>query len=463
MNKITQLFKVIADRWNRWLDGLSPYNPDAVRTAGMSPVEIDDTPVKKIFVHVVVISFVAFALWAFFAPLDAGVSVTGTVVVSGNRKAVQHPTGGVVESILVSDGAKVKKGDLLLKLNPLNVEANLSSAELDYINAMAAESRLQAEHNNTPIHWMDDLEVMGTDPRVREAKQLQMYMFESRNKDYEGQRHILQEQLEGNEKQYKELLNVQKFRQRQLELMTEEMKSNKELSDDGYVPRSKANETERTMTDMMASMANTSSDISRALSAMAGIKLQIVQLLNTRRKETDGQLADMQKNRKSLKGKVDVMRFDLSLVEIRSPVSGVVMNTKVFTVGGVIPGGSVLMEIVPQDSMLIIEAQIPTTLIDKVHKGLEADIRFSSFNMNTTPVIPGKVKQVSVDKVSNPPAPEYYQAEIETTVKGRILLGGNIVQPGMPVEVIIKTGERSFMSYLSKPISDRFAKSFKED
>ncbi len=463
MNKITQFFKFIADRWNCWLDSLSPYNPEAVRSAGMNPVEIDDTPVKNRFVHIMIFTIVAFVLWAFFAPLDAGVSVTGSVVVSGNRKSVQHPTGGVVESILVSDGAKVNKGDLLLKLNPLNVAANLSAAELEYINTMAAESRLQAEQSNTSIHWMADLEAMGTDPRVREAKQLQLYMFDSRNKDYEGQRQILQEQVEGNEKQLKELLNVQKFRQRQLELMNQEMKSNKELADEGYVPRSKANEAERMQADMMASMANTTSDISRALSAIAGIKLQIAQLRITRRKETDGLLADMQKNRKSLKSKVDSLRFDLSLVELRASVGGVVMNTKVFTVGGVIPGGSVLMEIVPLDSTLIIEAQIPTNLIDKVHKGLEADIRFSSFNINTTPVIPGRVKQVGVDKVSNPPAPEYYLAEIETTSKGRKLLGENIIQPGMPVDVIIKTGERSFISYLIKPISDRFAKSFKED
>lgn len=465
MNRIVQLFRLLGGRWNRWLDSLSPYDPEAIRAGGGKPVEIDDAPVRKRFALIVIIAFATFLLWAFFAPLDAGVSVPGNVVVFGNRKAVQHPSGGVVESIAVREGSVVKKGDLLLKINPLNVEANLNAVELDYINALAAESRLLAERSNSSIRWMDELAVMADDPRAREARQLQQYMFDSQKKDMEGQRQILQEQLDGYGKQLAESHNIQKIRQRQLELMNEEMKNNKELADEGFIPRSKANEIERNRSEVLASLASTASDISKTLSTMAGTRLQLAQLSITRRKDVDSQLADVQKNRKGMKSKVDSLRFDLSLAELRAPVSGVVVNSKVYTVGGVIQGSQMLMEIVPMESTLIVEAQIPPNMIDKVHVGLEADIRFSAFNMNTTPVIPGKVKLIGADKIKNPEKgnDEYYLAQIETTAHGRALLEGKTLQPGMPVEVIIKTGERSFMSYLTKPITDRFAKSFKED
>jgi protease secretion system membrane fusion protein len=209
----------------------------------------------------------------------------------------------------------------------------------------------------------------------------------------------------------------------------------------------------------------TASDISKTLSSIAGIRLQLAQALTTRRKDIESQLPDIQKIRMSQKSKAESLRYDLSLAEIRAPVAGVVVNTKVFTVGGVIQGGVVLMEIVPQESTLIVEAQIPPDVIDKVHLGLNADMRFTAFSQNTTPVIPGKVKLVGADKIPDlqKPGNEYYLAQIETTAKGRVLLGSNVIQPGMPVDVIIKTGERSFMSYLTKPFADRLAKSFKED
>lgn len=463
--KFEGIFGRIGASWQRWLDGFSPYDAKAIRAGGGKAIEIEDTPVRKRFAHIIFVAFVAFLIWAFFAPLDAGVSVPGSVVVYGNRKAVQHPAGGVVESIAVREGSSVKKGDLLLKINPLNLEATLNSAELEYINALAAESRLMAERNALPIMWMEELTAMGDDPRAREAKQQQQYMYDSQKRDTDGQRRILEEQLQGNEKQLHETHNIQNFRQRQLELMTDQLKNNKELADEGFVPRSKANDIERSRSEILASLASSQSDISKTLSTIAGIKLQLSQLTIARRKEVETQLTEVQKNRKSLKSRVDSLRFDLSLSELRAPVSGTVVNTKVFTVGGVIQGGQLLMEIVPMETSLIVEAQIPTHLIDKVHIGLEADIRFSAFNMNTTPVIPGKVKLVGADKILAPEKgnAEFYLAQVETTSKGRELLGDKVVQPGMPVEVIIKTGERSFMSYLIKPIADRVARSFKED
>lgn len=453
-------------RFSSWLDGLNPYDPDKLERDGVKPIRLEESESKRTLSVIALVTFVLFMGWALFAPLDAGVTVNGTVVVMGNRKAVQHPAGGVVTELRVREGDIVRQGDILLKVNPLATEANLSGAEIDYINALASESRLQAEREGAAsIKWSSELQAFGSDPRVIEAKSLQVKLFQSRRSEFNDQQRIYQEQLVGLQAQLRELQNVVNLRKQQIAVLGEEADSNRDLAAQGFIPRSKANEVERTRSEMLSSLSNVTADIAKTESGIASTRLQMTQHQSTFRKDADTQLADVQKNRKTGKSKVDSLQFDLSLSEIKAPVGGTVVGLKVNTVGGVIQSGTVLMEIVPRDGRLIVEAQVPPQSIDKVHVGLEADMRFSAFNLNTTPVIPGRVTLLGADKIpgSNPQQGDYYLAQIETTEQGLKLLGGKVVQPGMPVEVIVKTGERSFFSYLIKPLSDRFARSFKEN
>ena len=448
-----------------WLDALNPYNPDQLERDGVKPIQVEESESKRTLSIIVVLSFMLFMGWALLAPLDAGVSMTGTVVVMGNRKAVQHPAGGVVTELRVREGDTVKQGDVLLKVNPLTTEANLSGAEIDYINALANESRLQTEREGSAsISWSNELQKFGNDPRVVEAKALQVKLFQSRRSEFGDQQRIYQEQLLGLQAQLRELHNVIKLRKEQLAVISDEALSNRELATQGFIPRSRANEVERSRSEMLSNLSSVTSEIAKTQSAISSTRLQMTQHLSTFRKEADTQLAEVQKNRKAGRSKVDALQFDLSLSEIKAPVSGTVVGLKANTVGGVIQSGMVLMEIVPKDGRLIVEAQIPTTSIDKVQVGLTADMRFSAFNLNTTPIIPGRITLVGADKITgtNPQQGEFYLAQVETTAEGLKLLGDKVVQPGMPVEVIVKTGERSFFSYLIKPLSDRFARSFKD-
>ena len=448
-----------------WLDALNPYDPEQLERDGVKPIRVEESESKRTLSIIVVLSFILFIGWALFAPLDAGVSMTGTVVVMGNRKAVQHPAGGVVTELHVREGDTVKQGDVLLKVNPLSTEANLSGAEIDYINALANESRLQAEREGAAsINWSSELQKFGSDARVVEAKSLQVKLFQSRRSEFGDQQRIYQEQLLGLQAQLRELNNVIKLRKEQLAVISDEALSNRELATQGFIPRSRANEVERSRSEMLSNLSSVTSEIAKTESAISGTRLQMTQHLSTFRKDADTQLAEVQKNRKAGRSKVDALQFDLSLSEIKAPVGGTVVALKINTVGGVIQSGMVLMEIVPKDGRLIVEAQIPTTSIDKVQVGLYADMRFSAFNLNTTPVIPGRITLVGADKISgaNPQQGEFYLAQVETTAEGLKLLGDKVVQPGMPVEVIVKTGERSFFSYLIKPLSDRFARSFKD-
>lgn len=448
-----------------WFQGFNPYDPDSLERDGFKPIRIEESDSKRKLTWLVLVSFALFGAWAAYAPLDSGVVFSGTVVVMGNRKAVQHPSGGVVTELLVREGDQVKQGAVLLRINPLLTEANLSSVELEYINALATESRLLTERSGAgQITWLPEMQRFGSDARVVEAKSLQVQLFQSRRSEFDDQQRIYEQQLMGMRLQLRELQTVLGLRKQQLAVINDEAKSNRDLAEQGFIPRSKANEVERTRSEMLSSLSNLTAEIGKTQSAMSGVELQMVQHKSVFRKEVDTQLADVQKNRKAGRSKVESLRFDLSLNDIKAPIGGTVVGLKANTVGGVIQSGMVLMEIVPEGGRLIVEAEVPPASIDKVSAGLPVDMRFSAFNQTTTPVIPGKVMLVGADKLLGQPPkpPEYYLAQVETTTEGIQLLGDRVIQPGMPVEVVVKAGERSFFSYLIKPITDRFARSFKD-
>jgi len=347
----------------------------------------------------------------------------------------------------------VKQGDVLLRVNPLKTEADLTGAELTYINLLASESRLKAERDNLGgINWSDELRkrFKPGDARVEEAKKLQQQLFNSRRAEYNSLVASVNEQING-------LTAVLKSRQIQVKTLDEEMNNTRELAKNGFVPQNQANQAERQKSDIDSGIANTRADIARA-------NLQISQARSAVLKDVDTQLQEIQKNRDAMSTRLDSAKFDRALSEIKAPVSGSVVGLKVFTVGGIITSGMVLMEVVPKGENLIIQAKIPNTIIDKVRVGMPTDMRFTGFNQSTTPVIPGVVKVLGADKEpgANPQDGDFYLAQVETTPEGLALLAGLKVQPGMAVDVIIKAGERSFMSYLLKPLSDKTARAFKE-
>jgi protease secretion system membrane fusion protein len=182
-------------------------------------------------------------------------------------------------------------------------------------------------------------------------------------------------------------------------------------------------------------------------------------------KEIDNQLAEIQKNRDALKDRVQAVSFDRDLTAIRAPVTGTVVGLKVYTKGGTVSGGQVLAEIVPAEVALIVDAQVPPSSIDKVRIGSKADMRFTAFNQVMTPVIPGTVMLVGADKQPDPKggpgSADFYLAQVVATKEGIAMLGDLNVQPGMPVDVIFVTGERTFLSLLLKPLSDSLARAFK--
>lgn len=455
----------------KWVQKFDPYVPQNIPSRdGLHPILLEESRTKARFGRYALIAIGVFTVWALWAPLDNGVHVSGTVMVQGNRKAVQHPQGGVVEQILVKEGSVVKQGDTLIRINPLGLQAELNAIDLDYINSLVVESRLTAERDGSAtIRWLSELDEFGKEPKVQEAKASQERILASRRQDLNSKTSVLSQVAAGYEAQIRDLGEVIATRRDQLRLISEEVKNLKQLASEGFVPGSKATELERSRSELLAAISSTTSEISKARSALSEARLKVVQEKSAFAKEVDRELSEIQKSRKAFKLNAESVRFNLSLAEIKAPVDGVVVGLQVFTDGGVIKGSETLMEIVPQKGNLLVHAKVPPDYVDNVRVGQEADLRFTAFNRATTPVVPGKVVLVGADRQlktaedNEATPPEYYLAHVETTPEGVALLGGNNVQAGMSVDVIVKTGERTFMSYLLKPIVDRLAISFKEN
>ena len=415
-----------------WLQSMHPYDPKRIKQATpdvdhqlIDPVVMDESKVRRRLTHWFFIIFILFAIWAVYAPIDGGVTAQGTVVVSGYRKSVQHPSGGVVKEILVSDGDFVEEGQVLIKVNPLTLQANLGAIESEFINIVSNESRLKAERLGTHILWPEVFKTIENQAQIKEAKSTQEKLFNARRQEY---------------------VDTMTARQAQLKSLITEEKNLGQLAIEGLVPRASAEQAMRN-------------------------RVESENLINTYKstyvKQIETDLGEVQKRHEALQVQLDAARFDEAHASIRSPATGKIIGLKVVTVGGVISGGQLLAEVVPQDAKLVIDVKLPPNVIDRVKVDAEVDLRFTAFNTNTTPTVPGRVLKVGSDRLipdkTQPGAPdfEYYAAQVETTPEGTKMLGELNVQAGMPVDVIIKTGERSFASWVMKPITDRLNLSFK--
>ncbi len=434
----------------------NPYDPARLAERGLEPVAVEESTVRRRGTWLIVTAVGAFFVWSITAPIDAGSNMVGTVTVAGYRKAVQHPTGGVVQKVLVSEGEQVRQGQVLLRINPLETEATLTNLRQEYINTLVSVSRAKAELLGRGIVWDPELAALERESpnEVAEAKMLQQRFFTTRRQQYAEQARGLSAQIAG-------LSGAVASHRVQLGTLSEELHSVETLAKDGFVPKAQYNTTLRNKVDQEAALQTAQADVGKIRAQMAETQSQF-------QSEVAKELTEFQKNREALATKLSAARFNQSLSEIRAPVAGTIVNLKVFTEGGVINGGEVLMEVVPSDGALIVETKVPPASIDKVHVGMPADVRFTSFNATITPVVHGTVKSVGIDKLKAKPGEEvrenedYYLAQVEIGPDALKELGDNQLRPGMPADVIAKRGERTFMSWLLKPLADKFARAFKD-
>ncbi len=425
----------------------------------VTKVDVDTDPSRhaRLGWLIVLLGIGGFLLWASFAPLDKGVPMSGTVTVSSNRKVVQHQTGGTIEDILVKEGDVVKAGQPLVRMNDIQAKSAFEIARVQYFNARAVEARLIAERDGKKaIEFPAELQSAKDDPRVAGNIALQTQLFTSRQSALQSELAAVNESIAGLKAQVHGLQEGLESQKQQQVFLKEQLEGMRDLAKEGYVARNRLLDLERTYAQINAGISENIGNIGRSQRQIAELTLRRVQRQQEYQKEVRSQLSDVQKEAEALANRLKSLDFDLQNVVVKAPVDGVVVGLNVFTRGGVIPGGFRMMDLVPADDPLVVEGQVPVHLIDKVHANLPVELIFAAFNQNETPHIPGMVTQVSADRlIDEKTGAPYYKVQAKVTPEGAKLLKAHQVRAGMPVEIFVKTGERTMMSYLLKPIFDR--------
>jgi membrane fusion protein, protease secretion system len=441
--------------------------PDSDATAGGAGAarELDDARPRRWGWALVLAGFGGFMAWASLAPLDAGVPSAGTVVVSGNRKAVQPLVGGKVAELGVRDGDVVQEGQVLVRFDGTQAQSQLDITRGQWFSALAIEARLVAERTGRDRITFPDalIEAAAADPRAAGAMALQSELFATRRRSYRSDVEVLQQNILGLEAQLRGLQQSSRSRAEQLRLLDEEIGRQRSLVEDGFLPRNRLSEQQRTLEALRGAIAEDEGNQGRIRQQVAELRASIAARAQQERKDVEAELTDVQRDAGSLASRLQALEFELANTEIRAPAAGIVVGLAVHTVGGVVPAGSPMMEIVPADEALRIDARIAPHLIDKVRPGLDVDILFPAFNQATTPHIPGRVLQVSADVlIEQQEGVPYFKAVVEVTPEGMTQLRDHQIRAGMPAEVFVRTGERTMLNYLTKPLTDRLNRALTE-
>ncbi len=420
----------------------------------------DDSKVIGFGLAIVFLLFGVFGGWAAFAPLAESSVAIGKISADLDKKTLQHLEGGVIESIHVKDGDEVKKGDLLLKLRDVHIKSQLDIFKTQYDDASALYARLVAQRDNkNSVVYPDELQ-------NESIKKEQNNIFYETKKSIEDEKIISQNRVVQLQNQIEGLNSLMEAKESRLASIKEEILEWEDLYRQKLVDKLKIRELSREQNSIEGDISQTASEIAKLSEAINETKNQ--QLLREKEftKETLGELVKAKSMLFDLKSKIVSVEDTLLRTNIVAPIDGTVVGLSLHTVGGVVSPGRDILQIVPQDSKLIVVAQVQTSDVDKVKVGIMADIRFSAFNVKKAHVVEGRVVHVSADSfMDEKSGMPYYEAKIEVTKNGEVQLvdyGFELVS-GMPAEVMIKTSERTVLSYLVKPFTDMIARGFNEE
>ena len=435
--------------------------PADVISHTVEPVQVDTDSGKysRMGWLLVLLGFGGFVLWALLAPLDKGVPMSGTVAAQSNRQAVQHQTGGTVQELLVRDGDVVKAGQVLVRMNPINAESAFSLTESQYLSALANMARLAAERDGLKnITFPQELDERRNEPRIANLMNLQIGLLMSRQNAIASQLASVDENIAGLKLQIQGLQESRDSKKEQIVMIKEQLAGMRDLAKDGYVARNRMLDVERTFSQLNGAVSEDIGNIGRSQRQVMELSLRKTQVTQDYQKEIRTQMNEMQREADAQRARLGAQKFELSNVEVKAPVAGTVVGLAVFTNGGVVASGFKMMDIVPAGDALVVEGHLPVNLIDKVYPGLKVELIFSAFNSNKTPHIEGEVVVVAADRqVDEHTGMPYYVVRAKVTPKGHQMMAQHKMdaRPGMPVELFVKTGERTMMNYLFRPILDR--------
>lgn len=408
--------------------------------------------------------FVAGGAWAWFTQLSGAVIAQGQVVVIGKPKTVQHLDGGIVSRLTVKDGDHVKKDDVLIRLDDTILKANLNVYQSRLLETVALKSRLVAERDgNTSIVW--DTEITNLfDLDIPEGmRQGQERLFHARQQTNSGRISQLKARIDQYQSQISGITEIIRSKQSQLAYLDEELEGKRILGNKNIISKPQVMLLEREREETIGELAEQRSEKARLHNAIAETGIEIEQVT---REFVQSVLTELRQSEHDIHETIQQLhttREQLRRVEITAPVSGIIHELKIFTIGGVINPGTQVMQIIPQRDEFEIEANIEPQFIDEVYSNQPAVLRFSAFNQRTTPEINAKTTTISPNVVINEQTGmPFYKVSLHVTKDELRRLNGQTLVPGMPVEVFIKTKDRSVLSYFVKPFLDQVSKMFKE-
>ena len=430
-------------------------------------LKTDTKPAIRLGFWVLVVGFGLFLLWAAFAPLDEGVSAPATVSIETRRKTVQHMQGGVVQKVVVKEGQQVKAGDPLIVLDDGTTRAAFETIRQNYLAQRAFESRLIAEVSGAPtITFHPDL-MDAKDPLTAQHRTVQLQLFNSRRASQAAEISAARQSIAGLEGQIVGMQQMLESRKSQASIQSRQLANVQGLAEEGFAPRNQALQLEQVQAELRSQLAELQTNIQRTHSTIAETKLRIAQREQEYIKEVSAQLADVRKEVQANQERLVAITAELSRMQIRAPVEGQVIGLIIGGAGSVVTPGQRLMDIVPKGESLLLDARVPPNVIDRVKVGEQVEVRFSAFANTPQLVVHGKVVSLSGDAVTeqtgNGGAISFYLARVEITPEGHKALGDRNMQPGMMAEVLIKTGERSLLTYLLHPLMKRVASAMTEE
>lgn len=402
--------------------------------------------------------------WATFAPLDSAAVAIGQVEVETAVKPVQHLEGGLVSEILVKEAEKVEQGDVLFRLQSTQAKAKLDGLQVQLDAELGTRARLLAERSGaSAVAFPTELLERSGNPRVARIISNQRLQFQNRIVLVRERVRILKSRLE----ETRAMTTAKRGRERalaaELASLTEEIKRLDPLVERGLYPRNKLAQSTRKRQRLAGDLDYVRGEIERQRKAAEGVVMQIEHVRQQHREELSRLLAESNTKIGALQADISVARDEMARIAVRAPRGGVIQNIKVSGVGEVVQPGQLMAEIVPVADKLVVGAKLAPVDIDSIRSGLKAELRVRAFSASRTPSIRGKVSKVSADTLVDELSKEsYYKVLIEIDRSTIATELASRMVPGMPVDVIISTGERTALQYLFDPLLNAFAKSMRE-
>ncbi len=447
----------------------TPAAPAGGAAAGLAPQPVGEGPNIRgpvtLGLAVVFLFFGVFGAWAALAPLQSAAIAPGVVSVDSSRKTVQHLEGGIVGEIMVREGEEVKAGQVLIKLQEIQARATNELLRGRLITATSRQARLEAERTGRDqIVFPDWLTAEAEDATAKELMASQYSIFEARRESLRGQVAILEQRISQFDEEIGGLKGQIAAEDRQIRLIAEEVRDLQKLVKKGLARRPRLLELERQAAEIQGSRHQNQARLARVRQQIGEAKLRISELQTQRDNEIVEELREVQSELLDLTERMRASSDVLSRTEIRAPISGTVVGLQVHTAGGVIAPREQLMDIVPSEDSLIVEARVNPVDIDVVRQGLPARVIFSAFSQRNQLPLDGIVTSVSADSLLDDRSGEsYYLARVALTGDFRAVLDGAELTPGMQADVIIVTGERTALQYLMKPLLQSFNRALREE